>query len=285
MLTMPRAIKDFFERFVYKAFHSHKKTAGWQEEVLSRPHDWSHRTNTILERGLADFDVPYKNLTADEKVTIYCYQYMQKHAASTYFVLDAASEAGLAEPEKSVLVDFGCGPATLAVALAWLGAVRDLPRPQLSYVGVERCKSMRARGRDVTTESKLFHADSTFRFRKSLDDAKELFSEIDGVAEDHSPLVLNFSYFFSSKFLNVADVVNLVGRLRDRYESHSIWLVYQNPAHSDFRSPWERFKRASRGFKSIQSLSKRVVYPNTTNKSGELDAFNVDYELMLHRPS
>jgi hypothetical protein len=178
-LSMPRPIEDFFEEFVCQPFHGHAETSGWKEEVLPRADDWSHRTNNILERGLADFDAPYKNLTPAEKVTIYCYQYMQKHAASTCYVFDTGAKLGLAEPGDWIVLDFGSGPATLPVALAWLKAqdgqsIGASAKPLLNYIGIERSKEMREKAKSVARESGLFHKDSDFGFGKSFDDANEI---------------------------------------------------------------------------------------------------------------
>jgi hypothetical protein len=118
---LPRPIEDFFEEFVCQPFHGHAETSGWKEEVLPRADDWSHRTNNILERGLADFDAPYKNLTPAEKVTIYCYQYMQKHAASTCYVFDTGAKLGLAEPGDWIVLCWTSGQVLRHCLLPWLG--------------------------------------------------------------------------------------------------------------------------------------------------------------------
>lgn len=293
MLETPPQIERFFEQFVWQPFHSHKKTLGWKEEVLSRPEDWRHRTVNILERGLADFDTPYKHLTPTEKVTIYCYQYMQKHTASTRYVLEKGVELGLGSPDNLILLDFGSGPATLAVAMAWQkaqdgNAIRAVIRPCLQYIGIERSKAMRDIAETIASESDLFHKASVFRFCKSGNNTDEVFTLVDSARKriDAKPpsLVLNFSYFFSSRFLEVRDISEFVMNLLSRYSRLSIWLVYQNPADSRLRDPWQRFKRELRGFKSVESTSTKIFYMNSTHKRGGADSISLDFELMSHRP-
>lgn len=94
-------------------------------------------------------------------------------------------------------------------------------KPLLNYIGIERSKEMREKAKTVARESGLFHKDSDFGFGKSFDDANGIFSQVDVASQaieiDAPTLVLNFSYFFSSKFLNVRDVSTFATKLRSRY--------------------------------------------------------------------
>src|SRR5260370_2481263 len=113
-LKMPPIIQRFFDEHVVQPFDNRQRTPAWVKEVLAT--DWRHLNGAILENGKADFDAPYNDLPPEDKVLIYCRQYMQMHVASSFFLLDRGTTClGLGSPMGWIILDFGCGPLTLGV--------------------------------------------------------------------------------------------------------------------------------------------------------------------------
>jgi hypothetical protein len=91
VLKMPPIIERFFDEHVIQPFTHHPRTPAWMTEVLAT--DWRHLNNAILERGQTDFDTPYNGLPPEDKVVIYCRQYMQTMWPAVFFFSISARHA------------------------------------------------------------------------------------------------------------------------------------------------------------------------------------------------
>jgi hypothetical protein len=289
-LRLPPTILAFFTRFVIEPFKSHPPTQGWEVEVRCKG-DGHHRED-ILGKGRTDFDVPYGHLPPQDKVLLYCFYYMQMHVASTYHVLRQAAGHGLDLGKDAVVIDFGCGPLTLGVALAWFlkgegGQEERSPCPALRFIGIERSREMVTRAEAFAAGSGLFAPASSFRFVGTFEEYGTLSEMIDSLAADRSvgpsTLVLNFSYIFSSDSLDVGRLIDMVQSLLRQYWHSAIWVVYQNPRGLPAMK-WETFRTGIGGLEQIAAGDADPAYLNITNRPGDVLGIKLTYALLRRPP-
>jgi hypothetical protein len=165
---------------------------------------------------------------------------MQMHVASTYHVYQwAGANIGLpVVVPGTVFLDFGAGPLTLPIAVAWhsisSGQGRIGRPPVLNYVGIEKSKAMTAKAASFAEHGGMFDRSSNFSFVESFTNHHEICRCVEAcfgqMPQASATLVLNFSYFFASRSVNPTEVLAVVRLLVRRYERSAFWIVYQNPA-------------------------------------------------------
>jgi hypothetical protein len=248
----PPFMLRFFEEQVTRPYLEHPPTAGWRAEVLT-PHWDRHYTRDILNRGRVDFEKGYNALTPDEVVLIYCQYMMQMHVASSFHILQQARGVFGTSPDRArdvVTVDFGCGPLTWGVALAWYylsqrGEELPADRVSLRYIGVERSPAAIRRAQTVARCHLLFRDDSLFDFFDQLDDPRlgdSIEKQIAAANIAEPLLALNFSYLFASETLDVPVLLRVVHEILERYRRYAICVTFQNAAHFDLNLKWFHFR-------------------------------------------
>jgi hypothetical protein len=273
-VVLPSAIAVFFAEHVAKPFEEHARTSAWIAEVVGR--DDKYCREVVAGQGQTDFDAPLNSLTAADRVLVYCYYYLQMHGASTLYVYDQAMYySGLGLAPHTVFVDFGCGPLTLPISLAWLQHLRLVqdeppPRLRLHYVGIERSRSMTARARHFLEHGGLFHNGPTFRFTPSFLPADSVCREIDALQASadgvNSDIVLNMSYFIASTSVTLDGLSLALRKILQAYPSRRVWIVFQSPCRHSSLSKWERLKGSFREFQLVSSGEETIGYSNTTNR-------------------
>jgi len=285
--AMPEPIRSFYERCVITPFRNHPATPGWIAEITSK--GWQYHLNTVLGRGRASFDQPFNQLSAEERVLVYCYYYMQMHVASNLDVFQELQNHRADAPfEQCLLLDFGCGPLTLGVAIAWLhhlrGSHQANGRVLLDYVGIENSQTMGHMAARIQNESQLFHEKSSFHILQDCNNLDLLCSQIDQHASvlsvDRLEVVLHLSYFFESTSLNLSRFIVTAQRLLSRYPHAQFWLVYQNPAGPGFQANWDRFKKALPRVQPVCQRQDAIAYVNSTNRQGAIKSVKLAWEIM-----
>lgn len=215
---------------IVKEIRAHRLTV-WRKKYLG--HDITSLRQNVLKSGLADFSKDYSGppgpgLTAAERVLCYCFTNMKQHffAAKYNFSTKRALFAKLAtEGREIVIVDIGCGPAT--VALAFAEAVPGIP---LKYCGIDTAKPMRLKGRELfnaARDSGLIHAESTAGFGTNL---KLISSKI----SPDSVVILSFSYFFGNPSIDaegsdlIESLVALYNELVAIVGRKQVYIAYTN---------------------------------------------------------
>lgn len=289
-VQMPPAIHECFERLVNKPYRQHNRTPAWVREVENR--HWADQRVQILDWGLTDFDSPSNGLPPEDKVIVYCYSYLQMHVASNLHVFDVAMrQHGMGFSRYNVILDFGCGPLTLGIALAWqnlmtMGHTEGSPRLLLHYLGIDRSQSMRKQAKTIADQSGLFHSRSTFWFVDDSANVDDICRQIDDLLSAVHPvnaeLILNCSYFFSSKSLVVPNLAAAVRQIFGRYPRVKSWLVYQNPDYREHSANWRRFKTLFPELTSVTGgdVGEKIQYHNTTNRTGQVRNIHLRYEVL-----
>ena len=246
---IPDGLKGFFEEVVNKPFVEYPRTDAWILEVVE--HDSYYHTREILERGTADFNTFFKELTPHEKVIIYCYYYMQMHVVSSFHVFKEShflfSEYILNDNKNIIFIDFGCGPLTSGVALAWYYQSLGVTKlHDFHYIGIDRCESMIRKAREISVRPGWKNC--TFDFLKSYKSHDYIIELLEmyvssGRYEEYL-IVLNSSYLFASSTLDVGNLVTLVKKILNSYKSHKVCLTYQNPPVDSLNNNWDNFKKS-----------------------------------------
>jgi hypothetical protein len=289
---IPPRIEAFFEPFANAPFHNHPPTQGWQEEVLTT--NRLHHTRVVLDRGRTDFDAAYGHLNPDDKVCLYCYYYLQMHAASTAYVFDMAiKHCGLGLSGHPILIDFGCGPLTLGIGLAWhdllrFGFRRGESQLRLDYLGIDRSRAMTNRATQIAQKSGLFDAQSTFQFVHSVEQeaiCKHIDARLEALRGTDAELILNLSYFLASNSLIVPELARSVRYILERYHRVKKWLVYQNPNHHGLAQSWSVFKAGLGALEPAEERNERLCFINTPGRSGSPGVIELHWALLCGQPN
>ncbi len=282
-------IEQFFEMFVNRPFEEIEPSNAWVQHVMGR--SWSHRS-TILDRGRADFAASVSPLTPDEMSLLYCHHYMQMHTASGYHVFQlAVKRHRLAFPSNLVFVDLGCGPLTSGISLAW-HHMAEHPNedhgPLLHYVGIDRAPAMLARARIAAGTCGLFHRDSTFDFalpQQSYEVVPRLLNLRRSTGGRELVVVLNCSYFFASRLLDLERLVAFVKRLLNDHLAHDkACMMFQNADKDELNLRWEQFKREVKELHSLGCTRETIQYHNTIDRTWSSPSrVRMRYELLLNR--
>lgn len=274
----PDELNEFLQEVVNNPFRKHTNTEAWECEVLKQ--DAEYHRKDILERGRADFNTGFKDLTSHDKVIIYCYYYMQMHIVSSFHVFtssDSLLEEYIINPSKNIVfMDFGCGPLTSGVALA--GYYRSLDKDKqldFHYIGIDNSEAMIRKAREISLRPGWI--DCTFDFLKSYKSHDYILELIDiylasGPYQEYL-IVLNYSYLFASSTLDVEKLAQLVEKILNTYKSHKICLLYQNPPLEFLKSKWEEFKSLIPELSTVVDQEAKLSYRNTTGKSKKIDLY------------
>jgi len=250
-------IQKCFKKFVTCPYKNHIETVGWKKEILEQKDNY-HR-ETILEQGTTDFCVPFNELDTDEKVLLYCYQYMQMHVMSSYYVFkehwdlfkDYVYTADTRERIKTfpLFIDFGCGPLTSGLAFAH---IQQEPKINFHYIGIDKAKSMLTKAKEFSSDQRF--SGCTFDFLESYDNDTLLLlmSKYRLLNHPSQLVILNFCYFFASKSLDVNELVITIENILTKYNRTQVYIVFQNPntRKHDINSKWHEFIKSLPKFKT-----------------------------------
>ncbi|BAZ28553.1 hypothetical protein NIES4074_09870 [Cylindrospermum sp. NIES-4074] len=269
--SVPSNMRECFEKFVRRPYDIHPKTDAWQSEVRNQKPDY-HRKN-ILEKGRADFTVPFNGLNPTAKVLLYCYQYMQMHVISSYHIfckhwdlfngyVSCKSDTNYHSPSP-LFIDFGCGP--LSSGLAFAHAIGAENQIAFHYIGIDRAKPMLEKAKDFISYQQ-FGKECTFDFLESYDALVPL---IDKYIHQNPELliILNFSYFFASKSLDVQELVDIIKNILAKHNTNQVYIVFQNPdtTYTEINNKWHDFRNLLPAIESIISgpLTEIIWYKST----------------------
>ena len=174
-------------------------------------------------------------------------------------------------PYNIAFVDIGCGPYTSG--LAFLECIRskalkkDLNRLQknvtLEYYGIDIADSMLSMGEDLLSAYKKETKGSGFHFSKSY--KSNHYNEIPDLiasGSEKSAILINCSYLFASRTLDVSDFVKSFKQLINNNPNAKIFLFYQNAATS--------LKNISRNYIKFRNETKKYIKNKEESEITEL---------------
>ena len=280
----PDYLNKFLQEVVNNPFCNHTHTEAWEREVLNQ--NGFYHTKEIVKKGTADFntgvnDLTPNDLTPDDKVIIYCYYYMQMHIVSSFHVLkksDSLLKEYILDPNKNIVfMDFGCGPLTSGVALAWYYRFLDKDKQlDFHYIGIDHSEAMIRKAREISLRPEWI--DCTFHYLKSYEDHDHILEyiprDISSGQDKEYLIVLNYSYLFASSTLDVEKLAELVKKILNTYKSHKICLFFQNPPPEFLNRKWEKFKSLIPELCPVGGDKEaKLSYRNTTGKSKKIDLY------------
>ncbi len=268
-------IKTFFEGFINSAFENHEKSDAWVKEIINQ--DWRHHS-TLIDRGQSSFAKEVAGLSPRDQVIVYCYYYMQMHAVSTYIVYSNAWQNWSMRFSKNlVFIDFGCGPLTSAIAMAWYKLAHNINKAEAAkkglrfhYIGIDRSSAMLEFAQEVWDGAgNLFHADSTCDLITRTDAPAEL-PKLVGKYRDGGKLTicLNCSYYFASTSLSVPALIKLITDVLSTVSDDRVCLVYQNADNRSKNEKWVQFKAGMKDslFPCYSDVCEEITYADVTGK-------------------
>jgi SAM-dependent methyltransferase len=200
--------------------------------------------NLVIGGGQADFDLPYKHLTARDRALLYAYFNQLGHLEELH---EAFTQLfGTGRPDQPlIVVDVGCGPFTGGLALA---AVLG-PEIPFSYIGVDRSLAMRELGEHFASAAERVGAFNCAG-RKWVQDV----NAIDWTnAPGWRPVLVIASYLLASPTLNAEALVAELDLLYTRFGRGSVTILYTNSPNSTPNRSFAAFRAAleMRGFAVI----------------------------------
>src|SRR5262249_2704041 len=273
-----------------KPYEKHERSRAWVREVVTQ--DWRYHSATILDRGRASFLQEKNGLTPRDQIIVYCYYYMHMHAVSGLHVfLRGLKDHKLKFLKNPVFVDFGCGPLTSAVSLAWYNMVVN-PNGErdglfLHYIGIDRSTPMLSHAQGATKIGELFHEKSTFDFVTRMEAPKvvpQLIDKYRGKAKELT-IILNCSYYFGSHSLNVKNLVSFITYLLNHVADDPVCFVFQNPWCGAVNEKWEQFKNdMGKKLFLVSSVNESVKYHDVTGRrlQGNPHTIRLRRELLLN---
>jgi len=243
-------VRPLFQGFINKAFEAHVNSDTWINEIKNQ--EWPYHSG-LIDRGQTSFSKEINGLSVRDQVIIYCYYYMQMHAVSCFHVYrQALVKHRLSFLANLVFVDFGCGPITSAIAMAWYHLRFSADKPaaakhglRFHYIGIDRSGGMIDFAPEVwQAAGRLFHADSTCDIMKRNAATAAVPEKIEEYRRGRKKLTvcLNCSYYFGSKTLNVEALIKFIGDLLTTLKNDRVCLVFQNADNPYKNEKWEKFK-------------------------------------------
>ena len=286
--------EDFFEEVVnseISIYKSDDKIFGYTKEEI--------RAN-ILEYGSTNFDIPYKNISVQNKTLLYCYFNMRKHIFTFYHILNTLKKSKygnyftskMFQSDKICINDIGCGPSTCALAYAMFCDITENKIPEISFIGIDSSNAMIEQARKLMVESKYFHNGSQIQFSTDWNHIPRRgynfhqFHWGEKPKETYFAQLHIFSYLFAN--LDEEQTLSLTKNIDEYFTGWSdreIIVVFQNSTDPDKNKMYQLFKKNCNVLKLVFIGNDTIKYHNNKRNINKYSASEerVCYEILLNR--
>ncbi|WP_228015332.1 SAM-dependent methyltransferase [Synechocystis salina] len=259
-------MKAVIDEVVAKPYFQQKHCTRWKQNVVQK--DESFQRKSILRQGKANFITGESDLTPDQTALLYCRHYLQMHLMSSRYLFDVYADSQFGRefplnPDQITMIDFGCGPMTSGLALAWHYQERHNTKLAMNYFGIDHAPAMLKLAKNFSQNNQLFSQNSNFHFLTECDNSKVLIKYIKSVENQHQkyPVFLNFSYLFASDSLDQCQLVNIINNTLEYFNKRSFIILFQNPPLPYLNQKWFDFKKQlAYKFDAIQGEIKLPYY-------------------------
>ena len=192
----------------------------------------------VVGGGQADFDEPWGELSADERVLLYAYYNQLGHLEELTEAFRRIFASGPPDAEP-IVVDLGCGPFTGGLALSGVLG-RDTG---FDYIGVDRSQAMRRLGEHLASAAERLG--DMPRIRRHW---------VSGVSNVHwdaapgwHPVFVIVSYLLASPTLNAVALVGELERILARLGRGPVTILYTNSPRREANRSFSSFSNALLG--------------------------------------
>jgi hypothetical protein len=221
----------------------------------------------VIEFGRANFS-SQENLfgyTQAERINLYCYYNMRKHYFSSFAIFknfkDFFSFSFLNTDNRISFFDFGCGPATSAVAFNQYFKLDS--SFSFNYIGIDTSVAMLEKAQEFLT-SGLFSRDTKYVLKPSINKISDDY--VESIFMLSNTVIFNFSYLFGNLNKDGAERLSTsINSMMDKYPLNKYILIFQNSALEKRNRSYATFKKLVSRLKSISSdmpKTETITYRN-----------------------
>ncbi|UAJ73299.1 SAM-dependent methyltransferase [Synechocystis sp. PCC 7339] len=247
-MKLNHEMKAVIDEVVAKPYFQQKHCTRWKQNVVQK--DESFQRKSILRRGKANFITGESDLTPDQTALLYCRHYLQMHLASSRHLFDVYADSQFSQksplnPEQITMIDFGCGPMTSGLALAWHAKELHNKKLDINYIGIDHAPAMLRLAKNFSQNQQLFSRNSNFQFLTECNNPQTLIKYIKSVEACYqkTPIFLNFSYLFASDSLEQLQLAKVVNNTLEYFDKKNFIILFQNPPLSCLNRKWFDFKK------------------------------------------
>jgi SAM-dependent methyltransferase len=237
-------------------------------------------TSKIIQKGQADFDQGYEDLTAQQVVKLYCYCNMRMHyfTSLNFYERSEFFEMFYNSTGRIKFIDIGCGPGTSGLAFAnYIFEKTKIPAV-FDYFGIDTSLNMQNQAKEMM-KNQIFTSNYIPYFVRSINNI-----EINSLANS-SCIILNASYVFASEDLSIDEIVTFINDLRKIHRYTPKYLLFQNPANKisniELNKRYTEFKKLLGNYEEIYiKKCERICYYNQIKMYGEPKFRDVYLEIL-----
>ena len=192
----------------------------------------------VIGGGQADFDIPWKHLSGDDRALLYAYCNQLGHLEELVAAFQMHFNGAIPD-SKPIVVDLGCGPFTGGLAFA--STFGDEPR--FDYIGIDRSQSMRKLGEQLASAAK--NLSGVKRTWKS-----DVASVEWNTPPGWRPVFIIVSFLLASPTLDVTALMAELDGLLKKFGNGSVTILYTNAIGNEANYSFANFRDAlqSQGF-------------------------------------
>ena len=217
---------EIVDRVLYDPRSTGSTPLGVDREVVVRE---------VIGGGQAEFDQPWNDLSADDRVLLYAYfnqlGHLEELAEAFRMLFSDASG-----PDNPIVVDLGCGPFTGGLAIA-TGLGHE---SRFDYIGVDRSRAMRELGEKLA--SAAAELDRTPRIDRHW--SPDISSVTWDSAPGWRPVFVIVSYLLASPTLDVGELVRELERLLTKLGRGPVTVLYTNSPRPEPNRGYPSFRTA-----------------------------------------
>lgn len=236
-------------------------------------YDKKYILDDILVRGRGDYTSDSGQITAHDKVLLYCFYNLKKHYFTTYgvfeTVIDSLKEFFNSDIYKPTFIDLGCGPMTSGLALGDLINTQHSNPITFCYIGIDISQPMIDRAR-IFEKLEIFSQDCEFNYHKHWRNIDYVKIYKRGIS---NPIIFNASYLFASDSVIAEDLAKSINIFSKQFRN--VYFVFQNPNRVDRNLKYVEFKTMIK-YEIIRENQEIIKYKASSYVSQE----EVYYEIL-----